>query len=217
MGQWYSDSLENCFPSGYPGSIPGSGVFMEIVSKQEFLKRKAFFIKEMQKGKVFIYPTDTIYGIGCDATNAKSIEKIRSIKKRDAKPFSVIVPNKNWINSNCIVTRDAKKWIDKLPGKYTLILRLKNQSAISSKVNNGDGTLGARIPDNWFSKVIEEFGKPFITTSVNLSGEKPITCLNDLDLKMYEEIDYFIDEGLLEGKPSTIVNLIDGEEIINRN
>ena len=188
---------------------------MKVITKEEFLESKLFFLKEMHRGKIFVYPTDTIYGIGCDATNSHAVEKIRLLKKRDAKPFSVIAPTKYWIRNNGTYNLDIDKWIAKLPGPYTLILGLKNSRAVDRGVNNGLGSLGVRIPRNWFAEIVKEFGSPFVTTSVNISGEKHITDVGEIDEDW--GIDYVIDGGVLNGNPSTIVNLIGEEKIMERN
>jgi L-threonylcarbamoyladenylate synthase len=170
---------------------------MKIISKEGINK------EEILGGVVFIYPTDTIYGVGCDATNDNSVKRVREIKLRDEKPFSVIAPSKDWIKENCVVGPE----LDKLPGAYTLILKLKNKSCISKFVNNGLDTLGVRIPKHWISNLVSELGIPIVTTSANKSGEKFMTCLEDLDIG----VDFVIDEGKLNGKPSTIIK--DGKEI----
>lgn len=189
---------------------------MEILTKEEFIEKKAFYLEEIANGKIFIYPTDTIYGLGCDATNQQAIKKIREIKQRDEKPFSIIAPNKTWINLNCNANPLAIKWINKLPGPFTLILNLKNNT-LPKEINNNLNTLGVRIPDNWFAKAIEKTKKPFITTSVNLAGEKPMAKMDDLNNSIKSKIDYLIYEGPLNNSPSTIIKLIDNkEEIINR-
>ncbi len=187
-----------------------------IITKEKFLKEKEFFLKEMTSGKIFIYPTDTIYGIGCDAVNGEAVKKIREIKKREDKPFSVIAPSIAWIRKNCYVDSLVEKWLKKLPGAYTLILELKNLDAVSSEVNNGMKNLGVRIPDNWFAKIVAEFGKPFVTTSVNISGKKHMEKFDELNSNIKNKVDYFIYEGALEGKPSTVVKLVDGREEILR-
>ena len=107
---------------------------MIVLNIDEYNLHKSTILREL-KNSVFVYPTDTIYGIGCNATDESLVRKIRFIKKTD-KPFSVIVPNKEWIYNNCIITEGAEEWIRKLPGPYTLILRLKNKGAVAKNVYN---------------------------------------------------------------------------------
>ncbi len=190
---------------------------METLSPFQVIENKDRIIKEILEGKIFIYPTDTIYGIGCSALNERAIEKIRELKQRPTQPFSIIAPNKEWILNNGIIDEKTKRWIEKLPGPYTLILNLKSKSAVSSKTNPESNTLGIRIPHHWFTEIIHKTNVPFITTSVNLTGEKNLTQLKDLPRNFEKEIDYFIDEGLIEGRPSTIVDLTGEEEkVISR-
>lgn len=180
---------------------------MKIITKKEFLEKKDFYKLEILNGKIFIYPTDTIYGLGCDSLNFNSVQKIKEIKKRDTKPFSIIVPSKGWILENCQVHKNHKDWIKKLPEQYTFIFKLKN----------GKGTIGIRMSKNWFSKFISEINICFITTSVNISGEKHLTKLEDLNDEIKKYVDYFIDDGELNGKPSMVVSLTEEKEKIIRN
>ncbi|MEK6951697.1 MAG: Sua5/YciO/YrdC/YwlC family protein, partial [Nanoarchaeota archaeon] len=92
-----------------------------LISKQEFIKNKKEFIKKIKHGSIFIYPTDTIYGLGCISINKRSINKIKQLKQRTNKPFSIIVPSKNWILKNCKSNKNLKMYLKKIPGKYTLI------------------------------------------------------------------------------------------------
>ena len=146
---------------------------MKIISKKTFLKEKEKYFELFKKGKVFIYPTDTIYGLGCDALNKEAVRKIIEIKERNNKPMSVIAPNKEWIKENCTIEKKANKWMKKLPGKYTLI--------------------------------------------VNLTGEKPMSSLKDLNNKVKKIVDYLIYEGKITGKPSTIVDLRNEEKVTKRD
>ena len=66
---------------------------MEVLAKREFLMRKSEIIKKIINGEIFIYPTDTIYGIGCNALKSDSVQEIRTIKNRPDSPFSIIVPS----------------------------------------------------------------------------------------------------------------------------
>lgn len=189
---------------------------MKILTKEEFLENKEFYLKEIKKGKIFIYPTDTIYGIGCIATNPESILKIRDIKKRDKKPLSIIIPNKKWIEENCEILGN-KKYINKLPGPYTFIVKIKNGNVISKKEVIGDlDTIGVRIPNNWFSEFLCNNNIAFITTSVNISGEPPLTNISNLKDDIKERVDYIINEGVLGGKPSRVIDLTKREEEVIR-
>lgn len=180
--------------------------YMNIISKEEYLQNKKKYTELIKNGAVFIYPTDTIYGIGCDAGNKKAVEKVRNIKKRPDMPFSIIAPNKNWIVSNFEMTTVSEEWINKLPGPYTLILNI-SKNIIANNVNPTKDTLGIRIPDNWFSKEINELDIPIITTSANITGENFMETIEDLDIKIKNKVDFIIYQGPIHGKPSTVVNL----------
>jgi L-threonylcarbamoyladenylate synthase len=157
--------------------------------------------------KIFIYPTDTIYGIGCNAEDENLVAKIREIKNRDKKPFSVIAPSVNWILENF---ETSKEEIEKyLPGKYTLILKKKNPNFLNWVSDNE--RIGVRIPDVDFTIELQRTGKPIVTTSVNISGEPFATDITEIDEKILEEVDDIYDYGKLSGNPSTLV--IDGKEI----
>ncbi|MBR9693208.1 threonylcarbamoyl-AMP synthase [Candidatus Woesearchaeota archaeon] len=162
---------------------------------------------EALKDSVFIYPTDTIYGIGCDATKEDLVKRVREAKGRETKPFSVIAPSKSWIRGNCEVKNE---WLDKLPGPYTLILRLRVQ-AVAKNVNGNLDTIGVRIPDHWFSKVVSKLGFPVVTTSANRADVPNMTKVTDVDPWLKKVVDLIIDDGPLEGSPSTIIDHTTGK------
>jgi len=178
------------------------------------------------KNKIFIYPTDTIYGIGCDANNSKLISKIRQIKQRDEKPFSIIAPSKSWIYKHFIVSDKAKTLIEtKLPGKYTFILKIKKDKnnkpiklPIALKEIAGElNTVGVRIPKHWISKEVAEEKIPIVTTSVNISGQPNMTSIEDCDKSILNAVDFVIYEGKKAGKPSTLIIATDDNiKIIKR-
>jgi len=164
-------------------------------------------VKQILEGKIFIYPTDTIYGLGCNAEDKEAVEKIKQIKERDRdKPLSIIAPSFKWIKENCIMDVDLKKY---LPGKYTIILHKKNTNFLSH-VSNTE-FLGIRIPNCSFSKKVKSARVPFITTSVNLSGEPFAKSIKEIPKQIIDKIDIIIDGGDLNGNPSTIIK--DGKEI----
>src|SRR3989338_3143063 len=168
---------------------------MEIISRQQFLANKSRYFNKILAGAVFIYPTDTIYGIGCDATNAAAVRRIREIKRRAQNPFSVAVPSKKWIESNCSLSSGARKWLKKLPGPYTLLLKLKSKSAVAASVHPKTEVLGIRMPGNWFSKIVAELDIPIVSTSANITGKKHMTSMSDLNPQVAKKVDFIIYEG----------------------
>mgnify|MGYP001589609861 CR=1 FL=1 len=184
---------------------------MEIITKTELQLRFAEIAERIKQGAVFIYPTDTIYGIGCNALDKKAVDKIRELKERQTNPFSIIAPSKDWITTNCVINKEAKEWISKLPGPYTVVLKLKNKNAIAKSVNSGEDTIGVRIPQHWLSAVVYELGIPIVTTSANRSGRSFMTSLDDLDSAIHDGVDFIIYEGEKKGKPSKIVNVVEGK------
>jgi len=190
---------------------------MRVLNKDEFKLEKENIFEEIKNGAMFIYPTDTIYGIGCNALDYKSVKMVREAKERYTRPFSVIAPSKEWIRENCVVDKKKEQWIEKLPGPYTLILKLKDKDVIAPNVNSDMDTLGVRIPKHWFTQELKKLGIPIVTTSANIIGEAFMTSLDDLNRKIKEKVDFIIYEGEIKGKPSQIVDLTKEEaEIIKR-
>ena len=188
---------------------------MRILNVEEFKLEKDSIVDAIINGAVFIHPTDTIYGIGCNAQNSKSVKKIRELKSRIKNPFSVIAPSIEWIHENCIVAKEAEGWLEKLPGPYTIILKLRN-NCVAKEVNPGLKTLGIRSPNHWIRKLVEEAEIPVVTTSVNKSNEDYMTSLEDLDPSIKAGIDFVLYEGKKESKPSKIIDLTEAVRVIER-
>jgi len=186
---------------------------METLSREGFEQQIEKMLGEMRLGKVFVYPTDTIYGIGCDATNPASVGRIRALKEREKRPFSVIAPSLEWIMCNCQVGRREKEWLEKLPGPYTLIVRLANKAAVCPAVNYGLATIGVRMPNGWFTGAVAKAGIPFVTTSVNVTGKPFMTSAANINPGIKEDVDYLIDVGPLKNKPSKVVDLVLGKTV----
>ncbi|MBI2653648.1 threonylcarbamoyl-AMP synthase [Candidatus Woesearchaeota archaeon] len=189
---------------------------MRIFNFEELNLEKQTLMDSIINGSVFIYPTDTIYGIGCNAELSSAVKKVRQLKGRATNPFSVIAPSLEWINKNCVVTKEAHEWLEKLPGPYTLIFKLKNTHCIAKEVNPSLNTLGIRIPNHWIRKIVAEADVPVVTTSVNKANEDYMTSLEDLDGSIKTGIDFVLYEGKKEGKPSKIVDLTDEVKVIER-
>ena len=160
------------------------------------------FVDDIKHGAVFIYPTDTIYGLGCDATNSGAVKVIKDLKYRDKeKPISIIAPSIDWIKEHCVVDDELLERY--LPGPYTLILKKKDVDFM--KDISPTDSLGIRIPDCEFTSLVSEAGVPFITTSVNFQGEPFAVRVSDIDKKILDSVDIVIGVGELDGRPSTLV------------
>lgn len=183
---------------------------MEVLTKTELELKFEEFAKKIEEGATFIHPTDTIYGISCNASDKNAVKKIREIKDRPETPFSVWAPSIKWIKQNCVINKEVEEWLNKLPGPYTLILKLKNKNTVASNVSFSN-SLGIRIPEHWFSKAVEALGFPIITTSVNKAGEQFMTSLDNLDPEMQGKINFIVYEGKKKARPSKIVNLVEGK------
>jgi tRNA threonylcarbamoyl adenosine modification protein (Sua5/YciO/YrdC/YwlC family) len=193
---------------------------MEILRLGDVLKKadvRRKVLAGIKAGRIFVYPTDTIYGIGCNAEDAGAIDKIRNAKGRDeTKVFSVIAPGKDWIRTHADVSKANMDLICKLlPGPYTMILDANSKSP--KPVVSAEKSLGVRIPRHPFTGIVEEAGVPFVSTSVNLRGEPPVTKISGIPNGMKGSVDIAIDAGTIEGNPSRIFDMrADDVKVMNR-
>ena len=191
---------------------------MKKITKQYFLENKDFFIKEILSGKVFIYPTDTVLWIGCDISHAESVERIFQLKKRENKPLLVIIPELEWIEKNCNVSEENMRYISKkLPWAYSFIVELKEKELVDQRVTSNSNSLWIRIPDNWFAKIISEAKNPFISTSVNISGQSSCLSIEQIPQEIAEWVDYIIEsDDVFLGKSSTLIDVRNDERVVLR-
>ena len=174
-------------------------------------------ITVLNRGGIIVYPTDTLYGFGVDATNDEAVDKLNRLKGRSG-PMSVMAANKHialdWMDINNEQIEFVKPY---LGGAQTLIVAVKD-NIVSAKILSVNGTLGIRIPNNDFCNELSlKFGKPIITTSVNRSERTPMNEPNKIELEFGSEIDLLIDSGTLsESKGSTIYQLKDNNITILR-
>jgi tRNA threonylcarbamoyl adenosine modification protein (Sua5/YciO/YrdC/YwlC family) len=169
-------------------------------------------VKILKDGGIIAYPTDTIYGFGCDMYNKKAIQRIYQIKKRDPqKPFSFICSDLKNISLYAQVTNQAYKIMKRyLPGPYTFILlgtKLVPKIMVTKRK-----TVGIRVPNNNIClALVKTLGNPIISTSVGLSGGEVFSDPSLIEETFGSQIDVTIDGGLLTNQPSTIISLIDDE------
>jgi len=167
-------------------------------------------------GKIIIYPTDTLYGLGCDGLNKRvvgRIYEIKKIKKQEQKPMSAMFGHIEIIKEYCEMEEWQEKILKKyLPGPFTFLLKLKKMIPLT----NTD-ILGVRIPDNKFCIDLSKLCKiPIASTSANLTGQKPPTSVGEIDKEVLEKVDLIINKGPCKFKEaSTVVDLTgaDGKKI----
>ena len=171
-------------------------------------------------GSVGIFPTDTVYGIGCNAFNEKSINEIFDIKKRSfKKPINVLVCNIDMVKSlTSEISNLEYKLMEKFwPGPLTIIFKKNNN--IPQALTSGLNTIGIRMPENDIClSLIEQANVPLATTSANISNNSAIVNGNYLLEIFNSKVDFIIDSGISKiGLASTIVSVEDNIITILRN
>ncbi|MBI4130696.1 threonylcarbamoyl-AMP synthase [Candidatus Roizmanbacteria bacterium] len=188
-------------------------------NKQNILQEA---IAVLNNGGLIIYPTETCYGVGVDATNPKAVEKLLLYKERpEGKAISIAVSDKEMAEQYVELNKTAKNlYKNFLPGPLTVISNSKH--TVAKGLEAEDGSLGVRIPDYLFIlELIKQFGKPITATSANVSGRKtPYTIPDVLDYTIEKKkrlIDCIIDAGELpHNPPSTVVDTRLNDERIVR-
>ena len=172
-------------------------------------------IKTLDKGNILIYPTDTLYGLGADATNTLAIKKINKLKKRKT-PLSIMISSLEEIDKYAIINSYTKKELKKIfPGPFTALLQSKKTN-LSHLVQNQSDKIGIRIPNHPFClDLLNEYKKPIITTSVNTHGEKALNNIDEIE-KKFSKINIYYQNNNLDSKGSTIIDFTKKPPILIR-
>ena len=161
----------------------------------------------LKSGGVLVYPTDTLYGLGCNAVDKRAVERIYTIKNREGrKPLSILVSDYAMLLEYCTVSSAQERILHSLlPGPYTFILPLRKPLPAAT-----GATVGIRVPEHYFMRQIsKELKMPIVSTSANLSGEKDAATLSDVSRPVSSRADLLIDGGIcLYGKGSTVIDLV---------
>ncbi|MFI3262636.1 MAG: L-threonylcarbamoyladenylate synthase [Rikenellaceae bacterium] len=184
----------------------------------EKLKEQVFKACEVLKaGGLILYPTDTVWGIGCDATNADAVAKVYELKKSaDKKSMIVLIENTDRVALS-VDGAPSVAWdlIDMSDKPLTLIL--EGAKGVASNLVPEEGTLGVRVPNHEFCKrLLHRFMKPIVSTSANISGEATPLKFTEISKEIKNGVDMIIDtdmEGVMTRKPSSIISLGRGGEI----
>ena len=187
-----------------------SAEFIKLYSKNPDLRRIEHIVRALRDGAVIIYPTDTIYGMGCDIHNARAVERVARIKgiKPARNDFSFICYDLSHIADYARVSNSAFKLMKKLlPGPYTFLLEATN--AVPKLLNTNKKTVGIRVPDHDIPRqIVHELGNPIITTSIR-DEDEVIEYSTDPELifeKFQHQVDIVIDGGYGGNIPSTIID-----------
>ncbi|MFO7606226.1 MAG: L-threonylcarbamoyladenylate synthase [Desulfurivibrionaceae bacterium] len=175
-------------------------------------------VKCLQQGGVICYPTDTVYGIGCDIFNQKAVKRIYRLKRRAvSKPFSFMCADLKDISKYCLVANAAYRLMKKnLPGAYTFIL--PTLKIVPKIMISKQKTVGIRVPDNAICRaLIEELGNPILTTSAAVEDDsEPMAEAFEIEERLGNQLDMIIDGGPVYPAPSTVVSLANDEVAILR-
>lgn len=162
----------------------------------------------LKQGFLIIYPTETLYGIGADIYDQEAVKNVFRVKKRSySKPLSVAVYGKKDIEKLSYFDESTEKLIDTfLPGPLTLVLNKKK--VCPNLITGGLDKVGIRVPDNILTlKILKRFG-PLTCTSANIHGMKTPSKIKDIKKTLNsKKIKFYIDEGSLPGKASTVVDI----------
>jgi len=163
-------------------------------------------IEILRGGNMLIYPTDTLYGLGVDATNSAAIAKINKLKNRK-QPLSIIVDSIRMLKEYADVDKSSIKFLKNyLPGPFTFLLK-KKDTTLSNMVTLNSDKIGIRIPkSNFILNVVRIFNRPVITTSINLHGQNALNSFEEIK-QNFKTIDIFKNKIEIESSGSTIVDL----------
>lgn len=163
----------------------------------------------LKSGGIIIFPTDTVWGVGCVFDNPMSIQKLYKIKKRGkGKPTSLLIPDTSWVGKLSVSSNKGLHDLTERfwPGALTIVVRAR-EGLVPKEILGGDGTVGLRLPNHHnLLKLLSLVGRPILGPSANFAGEKPPVKLQDIDPKFVSMADlvFVAKEG--KGVPSTVVD-----------
>ena len=168
-------------------------------------------LETLKNGGLILYPTDTIWGIGCDATNPEAVEKVFALKGRDkSKSMLILLHNDNQLASYVReIPEVAYELIEVTERPLTIIY--SGAKNLAENAIADDGTIGIRVVNHPFcQQLLQRFRKPIISTSANISGQGSATTFDEISDAIKEGVDYivkFAQHDTSKGKPSLIMKL----------
>lgn len=190
-----------------PNTRPDAGMLRAVEAAVEVLRN----------GGLILYPTDTVWGIGCDATNEEAVQKIYTLKQSENKHAMLVL---------CQSAEQIVRYVDRAPAiafevmemaTSPLTLILPGAVGVAKNLIPDEGTLGVRVPDHPFCQaLLRRFGRPIVSTSANLSGEKTPRKIDEVAEVILKGVDHVVSprhQGRPTGKPSSIIAFGEGGEV----
>ncbi len=188
------------------------------MQKEEKLQAEAAeAVRVLRAGGLILYPTDTVWGIGCDAANADAVERIYALKRSQNKKSMLVL---------CGSADMAVRYVDRAPGIAFEVLEmatspltviLPGAAGLAPNLIPEEGTLGIRIPDHEFCRrMLRAFGRPVVSTSANISGQATPAGLQEVAREIVDGVDFVVNplfEGKPTRKPSSIIAFGEGGEV----
>jgi L-threonylcarbamoyladenylate synthase len=183
------------------------------------IKKAAEILKQ---GGIILYPTDTVWGIGCDATNDAAVKKLYNLKRKDEDvPVLILVSDINMIYKYVQTVPDIAVQLVEISDKPLTVV-FPNACGVSTEITASDGSLGIRLANHEYCNgLIRALKRPLVSTSANISGVPAPRSFSEISKAIIEGVDFVVDAkyaGKMTGKPSSIVKIgLSGEVKIIRS
>ena len=169
-------------------------------------------LRVLRKGGIILYPTDTVWGIGCDATNAAAVKRIFELKRRaDSKSMLVLMDDAKKLSHYVDVPESAGQLVAAAEEGRPLTIIYPNACGVAQELIAEDGSLGIRITHEPFSNALcASLGRPLVSTSANISGEQPAATYNQISNHIKQGVDYICQyrrNDTTQKQPSAIIKI----------
>ena len=169
-------------------------------------------LEVLRSGGLILYPTDTIWGIGCDATNEVAVAKVYALKKRNEEKSMIVLVNAEYMLDQYVkeIPKAAFEFIEYIEKPLTIIY--PGAINLAKNLVSSDGTIGIRITKDAFCRqLIQQFKKPIVSTSANISGQSAPRSFHEIDEEICSGVDYIVNYRQYEmgnnNTPSTIIKV----------
>ena len=190
---------------------------MQQVKESDLRREVDEAVRVLREGGIILYPTDTVWGLGCDATNAEAVERIYRLKRSENKKSMLVL---------CASANMVVRYVNRAPGiafevmemaTSPLTLILPGAAGVAANLIPDEGTLGIRVPDHEFCRrMLRGLQRPVVSTSANISGETTPAGLQEVSREIIDGVDFVVNPRF-EGKPtrkaSSIIAFGEGGEV----